>query len=374
MKRIALLALALIVAGCGGSGEAPAGEGERRAATPVEVHALELVDAVVEVSATGTVAAREDVAVSAEASGRVVEVPVKVGDRVSVGDALVRLDDELSELALRQADAQLLLAEAELDRAESAFERADELWKAGDLSDADHEAAETAYKSARAGHMSALAARSQAGRQLRNASIESPIDGLVAFVYVEDGQLVGAGTPVAHVVNDGVVEIDLGLNESQMAGLSPGGKATVTARANPGAVFRGSIEYVGPKANEVTKTYPVRVVVPNPHGRLRSGMVAEVTLAAKEFSDVIVVERDWVVERFGEPAVFVVSGSVAELRGVTLGRIIGSRVVVTDGLDPGDLVVSLGRDQLSDGDAVVVRDAGDEVETETPDQEVEGVE
>jgi len=351
-----LLLVVLLAAGCGAPGGEPPGTAqEDQTATPVEVYVVERGSAVLEVSATGSVAARGDVAISAQVAGQVLDVQVKVGDHVGEGEILVQLDDELAELALDQAEAQLLMAEADLDRAEAALRRATELWREGDLSDSDFEAAEAAAKAARGSHMAARAARGQAARQLRNTGIESPIDGVVGFVYVEEGQLVGVGTPVAHVVNDDTVEVEVGLNENQVAGLRGGRRASLRVRAYPGDVFRGEVEYVGPKADELTRTYPVRVVVPNARGRLRSGMVAEVTMAAREFGDVLIIERDWVVMRFGEPAVFVVADSAAELRRVTLGSIIGDRVIVTSGLEPGDQVVSFGQDQLSEGALVDVR-------------------
>ncbi len=352
---VALILLLSAAAGCGDRGGADeTGAVETR--TPIEVYTVAPTNAVLEVSATGTVEARDDIAVSAEAAGRVLEVPVKVSDRVAEGDVLVKLDDELAALAVQQAQAQLLLSEADLDNAEASLRRITNLWKAGDVSDSDREAAERAEKVARAGQMAAAAARASAGRQLMKTEIDSPVDGVVAFVHVEEGQLVAIGTPVAQVVNDATVQVEIGLTESQVVDVRAGGRADVRVRALPGEVFKGTVEYVGPKADEMNRTFPVRVVVPNPNGRLRSGMVAEVALAAREFKNSIVIERDWVVERFGEPSVFVVADSTAAVRKVSLGRIVGDRVVVTSGLEPGDEVVSFGYDNLTDGALVDVRE------------------
>ena len=67
-------------------------------------------------------------------------------------------------------------------------------------------------------------------------------------------------------------------------------------------------------------------------------MVAEVTIAAQEFSDVVTIERDWVVDRYGEPAVFVGADSLAALRRLALGTVVGDQVVVESGLEVGDLI------------------------------------
>jgi membrane fusion protein (multidrug efflux system) len=359
MKRaFPVLVTLLLAAGCGPRDGGPAEEAAPRA-VPVEVTEVALGSVVSTVTATGTVAARHDVPVSAEASGRVSEVPVGVGDRVAAGQALVHLDSELAELALQQAKAQLLVAEADHETAEANLERARVLWENGDISDSDFEAADRAAKAARGALLAADAGRSSAARQLRNTAIESPVDGTVAFVYAKVGHLVAAGTPVAHVVDDSSVEIDIGLSEDQVAHVRSGQRAEVSIRALPGEVFRGRVEYVGRRADDRTRTYPARIVVANPRGRLRSGVVAEVVVAAREYEDSVVIERDWIVERFGEPAVFVAADSLAVIRKVELGQIIGDRVVVLDGLEPGDLLISFGFQRLTEGARIDVRAPGE---------------
>ncbi len=351
---VTFAALAVVVlSGCGGRGGPP--EGARAPAVPVEVHAVDTGSVTATIAATGTIVARDDVLISAEANGQVKDVPVKVGQRVEKGQTLVLLDEELAALGVKQAEAQLLLAEADLANAESNLRRATTLWESGDIPDADHETTERLAKAARAGYMAAEAGLGSAQRQLRNARIVSPIAGVVAFVHAEEGQLVGLGTPVARVVNDSWLEIELGLNEDQVVEVRPGRSAKVRVRAYLDMTFAGTIEYVGPRADDLSKTYPVRVVLRNEGRRLRGGMVAEVTIATADIENVIVIERDWVIERFGEPAIFVAADTLAQLRKVLLGKVVGARVVVASGLERGDLVVSLGYDQLSDGTRIDVK-------------------
>ncbi len=361
MKRLAALpAVLLVVAGCGGRGGPPEKPAVR--VLPIEVLAVAPAAITATVTATAMVEARDDVPVSAEASGQVEAVRVKVGDWVEDGQVLVSLDEELASLGERQAEAQRLLAEAELTDAEANFKRATSLWKSGDISDAEYEASERGAKSARAALMAAEAAHGSAARQLRNTRIASPIAGYVAFVHAEEGHFVAVGTPVARVVNDSRVQIEIGLNEDRVVDVRKGQPAEIRVRARPGQVFEGRVEYVGPRADDMTKTYPVRILLSNPGRKLRAGMVAEVTIAADELTNVIVIERDWVVDRYGEPAVFVAGDSLAQLSKVTLGRVIGDRVVVLSGLSEGDRVVTLGYDQLTDGARIDVKNEHDSEE------------
>jgi RND family efflux transporter MFP subunit len=348
MRRllVGLLALA-VAAGCGGGGgEQETARGPE--ATPVEVMKVEPEDAVATVTASGMLVARNDVPISAEASGRVAEVLVTVGDEVTEGTLLVRLDDELARLALRQAEAQLVAAQADLRDAERGFERSKALFESGDIAQAEFDGAELRYRASEGAFLASQAAHGSAERQLRNTAISSPIDGTVAFVHAELGHLVNMGEPVAHVVDTSTFDIDLGLTEQQAVDVRAGRGATVRIRTLPGEEYSGRVEYVGPRADDRTKTYPARVVLRNERGLLRGGMVAEVTIATRTYEDAVVIERDWVVDRYGEPAVYVAADSLAELRRVRLGPVLGDRVVVEEGLVPGDRVVVLGYDQLSE--------------------------
>ncbi len=351
---VVVLLVILMVAGCGRPGEDS--EGLRRPAPiPVEVAAIECESITAFVRGTGTIAARDDILVAAEAGGRVVAIPIVVGDDVKVGDVLVVLDDELSALAVKQAAAQLLMAEADMRDAEAGLKRASHLWKSGDISDTDYEAAETRAIAARGIHMTAEAALAGSSRQLRDACVTSPIAGTVAFVHVGEGQLVAPGTPVVHVINDAQLEVDLGLGEEDVVNVKPGARAEIEVRPLPGEVFKGRVEYVGPRADDLTKTYPVRITIRNRDGALRPGMVADVGVAAQVLRDVIVIERDWVLDRYGEPIVFVAADSIAIQRKISLGRIVGARVVVLAGLEPGDELVTIGLSQLSDGARIGIK-------------------
>jgi RND family efflux transporter MFP subunit len=362
MRRVLLVvAVAAVAAGCGRGGGQP--EETPAPRVPVRIEHIEPGSITAEVTSTGTIRARDDVPIVAEAGGRVVGVPVEVGDHVVAGDVLVALDPELAELGRMQAQAQLLVAQAELDDATATLERTRNLWESGDVADAELESVEQRAKSAEAGAASAEAALGSADRALRNTEIESPVAGTVAFVYAEIGHTVAVGTPVAHVVNDDTVEVDLGLSEDQVADLKAGRPATIRVRALPGESFAGRVEYVGRRADDATKTFPVRVTARNTSHRMRSGMVAEVEIAAKRYSDVIAIERDWIVQRYGEPAVYVAADSVAALHKLVLGRVIGNRVIVKTGLEEGDLLITLGHDQLTEGAAIdVVIDTPDTAE------------
>jgi multidrug efflux pump subunit AcrA (membrane-fusion protein) len=151
------------------------------------------------------------------------------------------------------------------------------------------------------------------------------------------------------------MKLDLGLSEDQVTGVRVGDHVVVRVRAIPGETFSGSVEYVGRRADDLSRTYPVRVAVHNPGRVLRSGMVAEATVTTGRFTDAVIVERDWIIDRFGEPAVYVAADSVAVLRRVKLGRPISGSVVVTEGLNAGAALITVGLDLLSDGAPIEIK-------------------
>jgi multidrug efflux pump subunit AcrA (membrane-fusion protein) len=319
-RALVFAGAALLLAGCGGRGQPQSERGV--GAVPVEVVRIVPETVSATVTTTGTLRAVDDVPVAAETGGRVVEVPVSVGDRVEKGDVLVRLDDELAGLAVRQANSQWLLTKTELEDASDALSRAEVLWENEDISKVEFEAAQRRLEIARASYDGALAALGAAQRQLDNASVKAPVDA--------------------------TMKLDLGLSEDQITGVHEGDPVSIQVRALPGRTFQGTVEYVGRRSEDVNRTYPVRVRLLNPGRELRSGMVAEATVTAGRFPDAVVVERDWVVDRFGEPAVYVAADSLAEVRRITLGKALGDRVVVTSGLSEGDLLITVGLDLLSD--------------------------
>ncbi len=353
----ALLVVVAIVVISTRPSQADAAKDQLIRAAAVEVTPAARGDVEDAVSAVGSVEANRDVMVSSETAGRVTAVLVEVGASVKKGQTLVQVDAELKEVAVQQARAGLLAAKTNMEKAKKDFERTEKLYASGDVADVELEGYRLAYHAAEAGYQSAVAGTRLAERQLADTRIASPIAGQVASRLVELGEMVGPGREVANVIDISTMKVRLSIPEEEVRKLHAGQTAELRVDSHPGVVYRGTVHTVGAKSESPQgHTYPVEVLVQNTPGTLlRAGMFARVAIRTNAVKNVIVVDRNSLVELDGRTAVFVAKDGVAHLRPVTLGLNGASHAQVVSGLTEGELVVSFGHKALKDGAPVAYK-------------------
>jgi RND family efflux transporter MFP subunit len=197
----------------------------------------------------------------------------------------------------------------------------------------------------------------------RFARIEAPADGVVFERMVEAGELVQAGQPVMVLgdTSSGWV-VRVGLADRDVVRVEPGSTAQIGFDAYPGRVFEGRVSRIAAAADRMNGTFEVEVALAEAPGvRLVRGLVAKVTLPLAQLPEVAsgatVVPLSALVEADrGRATVYVLDAThnVARRKDVTLGPVMGERVVVTDGLVEGEPVITDGAAWLSDGRAVRV--------------------
>lgn len=320
----------------------------------VEVMPAARADLTETVSAIGTIAATRDVTVSSETSGRVIAVPVRVGDVVRQGQTLVRVDDELRAIAVDQAKAQLQAAETNLAKARKDYERSQTLAKSGDVADVELEAYRLGFHSSEAQYKGAAVALKLAQRQYDDTKIKAPISGVVASCTAEVGEMVAPGREVANIVDISSLKVKLSIQEEEIGKVRPKQEATLKVDTRPDQPIRGTVSTVGSKAETSGgHTYPVEVIVQKGDlTALKVGMFARVEIHARSAAGAIAIAKESIVNGDTNPAVFVVEDGVARLRPVTLGIRSGDRYQVLNGLREGEVVISFGQKTLKDGSAV----------------------
>jgi RND family efflux transporter MFP subunit len=309
------------------------------------------------VTAIGTIAAHRDVTVSSETAGRVVRVLANVGDQVRQGQPLVLVDRELKDIAVDQAKAGVLAAETNLQKAKKDYERAEKLFSTGDIADIELEAYRLGYRSADAQHKGALVGLRAAERQLSDTRITSPINGTVAARFVELGEMVSPGRPIANVVDLSSLKVKLSIAEEDISRLRIRQSATLRVDGVPGGTFRGAVATIGAKSESPSgHTYPIEVVVDNRmKSPLKAGMFARVEILVESDANALTVSKEAVVNEDVQPAVYVIEGNVARLRTVQLGIRACERYQITNGLREGEVIVSFGHNGLKDGSPVKVK-------------------
>jgi RND family efflux transporter MFP subunit len=281
-------------------------------------------------------------------------VPVRRGDR------LARLDTSETEAAiqaLRAGEAQARTAET---RARREHERALQLKQYGLITPQNFDDAVTAVEAAQAVTAAAQAQVRAAEARLAKAFLKAPIDGVVALRAVNVGDRVenmGGGTPLFRIVDNRLLELTVTIPSSRAAQVAVGQPIEFATDALPGRTFTGRVMFINPAMDEATRGARVIAEVPNRDGTLRGGAFVKGRIQVATRTGVLQVPREallnWNVEA-ATAEVFVVREERADRRTVRVGRATGAQVEVTEGLQPGDPVVTRGAFALRPGDRVRV--------------------
>ncbi len=305
-----------------------------------------------EVSASGAIAAWEEVAMGVEVSGlRVSEVAVEVGDRVRRGDVLLRLDMRTLAAQAAQAEASVAQAQANADVAARRAKRTRELAAGQFVSQQDAEQAAAESTSAQAQLRTARASNDAAQVQLGFTVVRAPHDGVISARAVQPGQVAAAGGELLRLIRDGRLEWRAELAEADLIRVAAGTPVRLTGPAN--ATIEGRVRQVSPALDPQRRTGTVYADLPQ-SGALRAGMFAAGRLVLGE-ARALTVPLEAVVRRDGRAYVYVVDAqNRARERRIETGTEAGSAIEVRSGLKTGERVVARGAGFLGDGDLVRV--------------------
>ncbi|MEX0928809.1 MAG: efflux RND transporter periplasmic adaptor subunit [Balneolales bacterium] len=329
-----------------GNNEAP--ENDRTRVVAVETMVVEpglFQDAV---NLSGTVESMNDAVISAEASGRVLEIQRR-GSEVAAGEVVAQLEEAMLQ-------ANLDVARATYEMAQDAFERQEPLFEEEIITPLE-------FSMVRSQRDQARAQLDQAETQLENASITAPFDGRVEERMVETGEVLSPGNPVLRLVNTRQVRISAGVPERYSNEIGEGSVVTVNLEAYGGNIREAVITFSGNVINAQTRTYPIEVEVDNPDRFMKPQMTVELMVTRSFLEDVITIPRTALVRDESGQNVFVVNRTgerpVAEFRPVSTGRSSAGNILISDGLFSGDEIIVAGLGNLNVGDVVRVDEVRD---------------
>jgi membrane fusion protein (multidrug efflux system) len=380
MTRIVpCIALAALAVSCSERSGARSGAAGPRAVT-VDAAPAEKLPVERTLEAIGTLEASERITVAAEIPGVIRSVHFDEGQRVVPEDeeapVLFRLDSDLLELEVKQAEASLALAGAEVAEKKAVYERKKKMWE-------DEAAAEATYVDSKLAFDRGLAMKKQAEatlaiarERLSKAAIRATLAGLVGERKVGPGDYIDAGEPLVELVQVDPLEVSFSLPERYRPLLESGLKVRVRSEAFGDQEAQGTVFFVAPAADPATRSIQLKAKLPNPDWRLKPGVFARVSLVVREAQESIVVPEEAVVPRGDKFYVYTVEpaeastaaaeaksppelASLARRRNVQLGQRIPGKVVVTAGLEGSELVITAGLQKVSDGHPVSVRRGGE---------------
>jgi HlyD family secretion protein len=354
-----------------GGGFPGGGRGGRDPMT-VEMGAVTRASIAEEITVVGNLIGEATVAVAPRAAGRLQEVYVKLGDRVTRGQRIATIEDfelqeqvkqaeaaqEVSQATIRQREADLQLALTNVERSRSLFERQLLPKQTLDDNEARYQSALASLDLARAQTMQSKARLDELRINVANTIITSPVNGFVARRAVDPGAFVSQNAPVVDVVDITRVRLVANVVEKDLAELQTGDATRVQVDAYPGETFTGRIARVSPVLDPATRTAPIEIEVPNPDFRLKPGMYARVSITTDTNKEALVVPSAAIADLGGRRGVFQALNGAAVFRTVQVGSELPNMVEIVGGLEEGDQVITTGARALRDGDRVLVSGDG----------------
>ena len=368
-------------------------------AVPVQVRTPAVVERAESVSASGSVEGSETADVAFLVGGRVARVLIEEGQHVSKGQLLAEIEatdyQNASNAAAAQKAAALAVAQKaeaglrkqELEQARIDFERwADEykrmkfLVERKSLPPNDFQKIEAAYNASKERYQMALegtrqedrataaaqahaadAQASEESKRLSDTRLLAPISGSIAMRKVDPGQTVAAGVPVFSIVELNPVKVRVGVPEAEIGKVRQGAAAEITAPSLGARTFKGKVAIIGVASEPASRTYTVKILVPNPGPVLLAGMIAEARIFGPAKIRVLTIPAEAVVpDAQGAPTVFVYFPDRKRVyaRRVEVGPPLGKEVEIRSGLSGGEQIVVAGQQKAREGSAVEIAGGG----------------
>ncbi len=349
-RMVLLAAISLLLAAC--SEEA---EEAKPVVRPVKVIEIGDAGAVRQMNYSGVIRARTEMNLGFRVGGKITERLVNVGDRVKSGDLIARIDATDYELSVKSAAANLEATERQVETTALVRTRAEQLFAKKVASKAQLDQATLGHSQAMASRDAAASALAQAKNQVTYTELMADRSGIVASIAADVGQVVGSGTPVATVAAEGEKEVLIAVPEVDVANFKPGMAVKAGFWSDQGLMLDGKVREVAGSAEQPSRTFAVRVSLPD-DPRILLGMTATILASAADADRHLSVPLSALAQKDGGTTVWVVDrgSQTVRSRTVTVADFTSDGVRVLDGLKRGDLVVAAGTQFMTENLKVAI--------------------
>lgn len=304
--------------------------------------------------ASAVASAYLDHRISTEVSGLLKVRRAERGDRVKKGDVLFEIDPENFMLKMKEKQAALTRAEANFQFMQAEAKRKKPLFQAKTLSQAGWDKLQFDLASAIAEKKQAQIALEQSRRELRLTKLKSPIDGLILEDYHDTGEVIPVGTVLAWITDTTWMTFDVGVSDLELRYLGLGDAVSVRIDAFEDRPFVGKITRISGNASPNQGTFPVEVEVENRDKAILPGVVGRLRLSAEKHEAQFIIPMMGVHQEGGESFVFLVKQQKVVKNVIKLGKVLGDRVLVKEGLKAEDQIVLIAQGRLEAGEPVEV--------------------
>jgi RND family efflux transporter MFP subunit len=305
------------------------------------------------VTLTGQVKAQDTVSLAFRIDGKMLERRVSIGDHVAPGEIVAQLDEQNQQHALRSAQADLAAARAGLGQAIGVEARQRELLGKGFTTQVSYESGKQQLESSRAQVDSAEARLRTAQDQLAYTTLQADAAGTVTAKGAEPGEVVRAGQMIVQVARQGGRDALFNV-PAQLIRIAPRDPVVDVALSDDPTIHaKGRVREVSPEADPATRTFQVKVGLIDPPAAMRLGATVTGTTVVNP-APVIEIPATALTEANGRPAVWMIDSAndTVELHNIEIGRYGPNSVIVAQGLEDGDTVVTAGVHTLRPGQKV----------------------
>lgn len=359
------LALSTILISCSVN---KAAEQKGPPAVPVAAYRVEQSRAVYYEEYPATVTALNQVEIRPEVSGYISEISFRDGQHVTKGTKLYSIDQQQYQAAYDQALANLNVAKANLAKVQQDADRYSDLAKNDAVARQTLEHALADLQSAKMQVTAAEATVKSVQTNLRYSVISAPFDGTIGISSVKLGSAVTAGQTLLNTISsDDPMGVDCAVDEKLISRFNSllhsnaNGKDSTFSIVLPDLsiyLHQGQLSLLDRSVDPQTGTIRIRAIFPNSQGTLRAGLTCNLRVRSITPPSSVLIPYKAVVEQMGEYFVFAINGGKVAQKRVHLGISVNDMVIVTDGLQVGDQIVTEGMQRLRDQATVVVLPAG----------------
>lgn len=332
----------------------------------VEVAAVKRSEIIESMTVVGNLIGAQTVEATPKVNGRLESVSARLGDRVTRGQQLAKVEDfeireqvkqaqasfDVAAATIRQREADLKLAQTNLDRSKNLYERQLIPKQTFDDTDARYQAAAAQVDLAKAQYAQAQARLDELKINLGNTVIASPVSGFVGKRTLDPGAWVTPNSLFISVVDISVVRLVANIVEKDLRRVTTGMKADVEVDAFPGEKFAGRVAHVAPVLDPATRTATIEVEIDNSQFRLKPGMYAKVSFTVEHRKNILTVPNNAIVNIGGKTGIFLPGeGDVAKFQPVETGMSDATQIEVS-GLAEGTRIITTGAAALREGDRI----------------------
>jgi membrane fusion protein (multidrug efflux system) len=291
--------------------------------------------------AVGSARAKQSVEIVPSSDGRVEAILFASGDEVTRGQVLLRLEDRAELAALKES-------QATLNETIRALDRANRLRESGN-------AAESFSDQARAAFQRAEAQFDLAQKDLQDRVVTAPFGGTVSFKQVDIGDRVTTTTIVTTIDDLSAIEVNFRVPEIFYNKVSIGQSARARTSVFPDRVFEGRVTQIGTRIDESSRSFDVRVTIPNKNYNLPSGLFMTVELVLETRNSILIPETA-IVPEAGAAYAYVVEDSTVSRRNIEIGLRRDGEAEIISGVEDGEAVIVRGVQKVRDGADVRIID------------------